>query len=76
MNTSQVSDYPFFGALLGGPFIFLVKLLVDTGVDGAVLKDIRDNANFDKLLSFPELSEFIDQDPYISELMRAPKEQG
>lgn len=42
------------------------------GVDLAVLEELRANANFDKLLSFPELDRFIDQDPMISNIFRTP----
>ena len=47
--------------------------MTSAGVDIEKLKELRDNANFDKLLSFKELGRFIDQDPIISEKLRMPK---
>ncbi|KAM3567729.1 hypothetical protein VYU27_010132 [Nannochloropsis oceanica] len=43
------------------------------GVDVSVMRDILDAQSFDKILSFPELSRFVDQDPYLAKVLRTPK---
>jgi len=43
------------------------------GVDLSVLRDVLDAQSFDKILSFPEFSRFIDQDPYLAKVLRTPK---
>jgi len=43
------------------------------GVDLSVMRDVLDAQSFDKILSFPELSRFVDQDPYLSKVLRTPK---
>jgi len=53
--------------------ILLLCVLGWAGVDSDVLKNILDNASFEPLLAFPELADFIDQDPYISEVMRTKR---
>jgi len=37
------------------------------------MRDILDAQSFDKILSFPELSRFVDQDPYLAKVLRTPK---
>ena len=43
------------------------------GVDLSAMREVLDQQSFDKILSFPELSRFIDQDPYLSKVLRTPK---
>ncbi len=43
------------------------------GVDLDLMRGVLDQQSFDKILSFPELTRFVDQDPYLSKILRTPK---
>jgi len=52
----------------------LPLLFIHTGVDTRALEAVRDSLNFEKVLNMPELARFIDQDSYISDVMRGKKQ--
>jgi hypothetical protein len=52
--------------------IYINKYIyTQTGVDVDRMRDILGELSFEKILSFPEMSRFIDQDAYLSKVLRS-----